>query len=402
MTFENRLSFVGMGNGYGKPDNFYPLERGIAMKKFSVLVGRVAVVLACVWVVCVIIRSKNQEQPPDGQTSNNTDGKLQVKKGGAVQEPVAPTWPKNARFASVSQDGNTVAYMSGREIVVAVKGIEQYRVTSINMLHPNLRISDDGKYVAANCFWKQGTVLWNVQSPGAAKRLDDYRYHFVGNTICQLDVMYKKDEVVIPLPEVQSVKTQAIVSGDGRTVVVMDDGKATVLVEGKKVREFFSASLKSLAINHSGTRLVAFDTLPDGICIFETQTGKRLATHKAERDTIFKFSPCGRYLAMATPGEKHGYVVSSYDNYKIELRAISRIKVDYRYIDTEYPVTGCHWSNIEPEDVKPCVSFGISEHNAVQYQLLYGYWELNWVVYATLDQDFDFDKEGNLTEHARK
>jgi hypothetical protein len=82
----------------------------------------------------------------------------------AKAEAPQAKWPEKAQFAVVSMDGHTVALMDHREIVVIRDGKEIRRIKSVNQRDPDLAISPDGSYVAAQAIWKKSVVLINVDS----------------------------------------------------------------------------------------------------------------------------------------------------------------------------------------------------------------------------------------------
>ncbi len=308
-------------------------------------------------------------------------------------------WPAKARFAQCSADGRTVAFADDRDLVLTRDGEELYRLKHLRMRHPYiLTLSPDGRYMALRWIAKRGILVWNVDEQKEVRLIPtgyNDRPRFVDGTLTTKG----KVEISMPVP-FREVTTSAVCSCDGRTVLTTDKEKITCARQGK-VLFTMKPTLAKPILNRDGSRLCGYDGARGTVVLMDTTDGKEMEDHKVANDAVYHFSPGGALLGILKPGSKELFLYRSSTGY--QHARIPATSTHYS-VTEEHVIDDFHWPNPWPTDERLHVNMRVQkDHSTLQWVHLELGWRYNPGIqlYASLDQDFDFNEDGTLSPDAR-
>lgn len=322
-------------------------------------------------------------------------------------------WPEKARFAVVSNDGRTVAFMKERTIIVVRDGKELSRNTKINMLHPEMRLSPDGSTLAVICIWQEKLLLLDTETGKLRRAIPDQhgngKFTFTpsGDQIV-LDPDGKEPKRFDTLADVRRVRTTAVCSDDGMTVAIQ--GAELQLIKEGKLLSKINRSLSSVELSRNGSRLLGYDDDRKVTVLLDTADTRELKTFEATGKTVFHFSPGGGVFGIAEPGATEMLAFNSWDGSQyVKIPARQDFRVSGRTESISYKIADFGWSQVESTDSDLAVSItalpekeGGYRHHFQWGQTEAGYWRNVDRIYACLDQVYEFNPDGTLTKHAGK
>lgn len=327
-------------------------------------------------------------------------------------------WPTGTRFAVVSADGSTVAAMINREIVIFRKGSELYRLAHFQMLQPQMRINADGSRLAVYWLAKRGVSLWDINerkevsfNPLALNSSYSFQFSKDGTKL-----VLNNGNVEMSVPtgaKPASTLLSAIVSDDGRTIVVTGKHTHMVVREGRQLCQVHG--LSNPVLNRDGNRLMGFDAERKSVVLMDASNAQELKAYAASPEVSYKFSPGGSLLGILEPGATEMTLwFTSAGNKHVTLPATYSFSIDGRVHTIRYTAGTFYFEGVEPSDSKMTVTmFSLTEEkegkqvqhrSRIQWEAEeYGssWRNVNLRVFGPLDQTYDFDSEGNLRSHVK-